>query len=62
MPLSVLIWSLLHSGVESQLAGVALVMLGAVAAAGGLAAWALGRLVRRREALQHPIEIPEEFG
>ena len=46
MPLTVLIWSLLHSGVESQLAGVALIMLAAIAAAGALAAWALGRLAR----------------
>ena len=44
MPLSVLIWSLLHSGVESHLAGVALVMLAAVAAAGLPTAWALRRL------------------
>ena len=44
MPLSVLIWSLLHSGVESHLAGVALVMLAVVAAAGLPTAWALRRL------------------
>ncbi len=44
MPLSVLIWSLLHSGVESHLAGVALVMLAVVAAAGLATAWALRRL------------------
>jgi iron(III) transport system permease protein len=42
MPLSVLIWGLLHTGVESHLAGVALVMLGVIAAAGGMAAAALG--------------------
>jgi iron(III) transport system permease protein len=47
-PLTVVIWSLLHTGVESQLAGVALVMLAAVAGAGALAAWALGRLARQR--------------
>src|SRR5262249_2687054 len=46
-PLTVVIWSLLHTGVESQLAGVALVLLAAVALAGGLACWALGRLARR---------------
>jgi iron(III) transport system permease protein len=46
MPLSVLIWSLLHSGVESHLAGVALIMLAAIAAAGALTAGALGRLAR----------------
>ena len=34
MPLTVLIWTLLHSGVESQIAGVALIMLAAIAAAG----------------------------
>ena len=44
--LTVVIWGLLHSGVESQLAGVALIMLAAIAAAGILTAWALGRLAR----------------
>ena len=43
-PLSVVIWGLLHTGVESHLAGVVLVMLAAVTAAGLLAAWALSRL------------------
>jgi len=38
------IWSLLHTGVESHLAGVALVMLAAVAAIGGLTTLALARL------------------
>ncbi len=42
--LSLVIWSLLHTGVESHLAGVALVMLGVIGSAGLLAAWALGRL------------------
>ncbi len=46
LPLSVLIWSLLHTGVESHLAGVVLVMLGAVGITGGLAAYALGRMFR----------------
>jgi iron(III) transport system permease protein len=46
-PLTVVIWSLLHTGVESQLAGVAFVLLAAVALAGGLACWALARLARR---------------
>jgi iron(III) transport system permease protein len=46
-PLTVVIWGLLHTGVESQLAGVALVLLAAVAVPGGLAAWTLGRLARR---------------
>jgi len=46
MPLTVLIWTLLHSGVESQIAGVALIMLAAIAAAGAAAAWALARLAR----------------
>ncbi len=44
MPISVLVWTLLHAGVESHLAGVALVMLAAVAAAAALAAWATSRL------------------
>jgi iron(III) transport system permease protein len=44
--LSLLVWSLLHTGVESHLAGVALVMLAAIAAAGLLAYWALARLAR----------------
>jgi iron(III) transport system permease protein len=46
-PISGLIWGLLHTGVESHLSGVVLVMLGAVAAAGlvtVLALWWLGRL------------------
>jgi iron(III) transport system permease protein len=43
LPLSVLIWGLLHTGVESHLAGVVLVMLAAVAAAGLFAAFALRR-------------------
>ncbi len=42
-PLSVLAWTLLHRGVESHLAGVALVTLGAVAVAGTLAARGLAR-------------------
>lgn len=46
-PLSVLIWGMLHSGVESQLAGVSLIMLGAITVAGLLAAWTLGRLANR---------------
>lgn len=46
MPISVLIWTLLHTGVESNLAGVVLVMLGAIAAAGTLAAVALVRVYR----------------
>ena len=33
-PMSVLIWSLLHTGVESHLSGVALIMLMVIAAAG----------------------------
>jgi iron(III) transport system permease protein len=41
-PMSVLLWGLLHTGVESHLAGVALVMLGVVAAAGLVAALAIG--------------------
>jgi iron(III) transport system permease protein len=43
-PLSVVIWGLLHTGVESHLSGVVLVMLGAVAVAGGVTLLALGRL------------------
>ncbi|HMB02853.1 MAG TPA: ABC transporter permease subunit, partial [Isosphaeraceae bacterium] len=43
-PLAVVIWSSLHSGVESRLAGLALIMLAVVAASGILAAWALGRV------------------
>jgi iron(III) transport system permease protein len=43
-PLPVLIWSLLHTGVESHLAGVALVLLATIAAVGSLTAWTLGRL------------------
>jgi iron(III) transport system permease protein len=43
-PLSVVIWSLLHTGVESHLAGVALIMLCAIALAALLATWSLARL------------------
>jgi iron(III) transport system permease protein len=43
-PLTVVIWGLLHTGVESQLAGVALILLAVIATAGALAAWALSRL------------------
>jgi iron(III) transport system permease protein len=42
--LTVRVWALLHTGVESHLAGVGLVLLGAVGAAGLAASWALGRL------------------
>jgi iron(III) transport system permease protein len=48
-PLAVVIWSFLHSGVESQLAGLSLVMLAVVAVAGMLAAGALGRLGTRSD-------------
>jgi iron(III) transport system permease protein len=44
MLVSVRIWELLHRGVESHLAGMGLVMLAAVAFAGTLAAWGLGRV------------------
>jgi iron(III) transport system permease protein len=46
-PITFVIWTLLHVGVESHLAGVALVMLGAVAVAAVAAAsalWSLGSL------------------
>lgn len=43
--ISQLIWSLLHTGVESHLAGVALTTLAAVTVAGGLAAVLLRRAV-----------------
>ncbi|MFI5457962.1 MAG: ABC transporter permease [Isosphaerales bacterium] len=50
-PMSVLIWGLLHTGVESHLSGVALIMLLAVAAAGLLATLAVRslRTLERRE-------------
>jgi len=44
---SVRIWELLHRGVESHLAGMGLVMLGAVALVGTLAAVGLGRAYGR---------------
>jgi iron(III) transport system permease protein len=50
-PMSVFIWGLLHTGVESHLAGVALLMLLVVAAAGALAAVAIGSLRRRPRAI-----------
>jgi iron(III) transport system permease protein len=42
--LAVRVWELLHTGVESRLAGVGLIMLAAIGLAGLAAAWALGRL------------------
>jgi iron(III) transport system permease protein len=41
-PMSVFLWGLLHTGVESHLAGVTLMMLAVIAAAGLTAAVALG--------------------
>ncbi|MHB1555853.1 MAG: ABC transporter permease [Isosphaeraceae bacterium] len=46
-PMSVFLWGLLHTGIASDLAGVALIMLAAIAAAGLAAALAIGR--SRRE-------------
>jgi iron(III) transport system permease protein len=48
-PMSVLIWALLHTGVESHLSGVALIMLAVVATAGCIALLA----VRSLRVLQH---------
>lgn len=47
--ISLLIWSLLHTGVESHLAAVALVTLATIAAAGIVAVWLVRRAVSRRE-------------
>ena len=44
MPLAVLVWTLLHRGVESHLAGVGLVTLAAIGLAGVIAARGLGRM------------------
>jgi iron(III) transport system permease protein len=41
-PMSVFLWGLLHTGVDSKLSGVALIMLTVIAAAGIMAAVALG--------------------
>lgn len=38
------VWEMLHTGVESRLAGVGLIMLAALAGAGALAWWWLGRV------------------
>jgi iron(III) transport system permease protein len=45
--ISLLIWSLLHTGVESHLAAVALVTLATIAVAGVVAVWLLQRAVAR---------------
>ena len=45
-PISVVIWGLLHTGVESHLAGVVLVLLLAVTATGALVVGALAKLTR----------------
>ncbi|WP_435008471.1 ABC transporter permease [Tundrisphaera lichenicola] len=44
MPLAVLVWTLLHRGVESHLAGVGLVTLAVLGLAGSVAAWGLSRV------------------
>ncbi len=41
-PMSVFLWGLLHTGIASDLAGVALIMLATIAAAGLAAALAIG--------------------
>lgn len=46
-PLSCVIWEMMHRGVDSHLAGVALVMLAAIGAAALAATWAVARLARR---------------
>ncbi len=48
-PLSSLVWSLLHVGVESRLAGIGLILMG-LAGVIGLATWWMGRLSGRRGA------------
>jgi iron(III) transport system permease protein len=48
-PMSVLIWALLHTGVESHLSGVALIMLAVVAAAGAVALLAVRSLRALRQ-------------
>ena len=53
-PISVVIWGLLHTGVESHLAGVALIVLLVVAAAGLFATaaiWSL-RTIKRPQSLE----------
>ena len=47
-PLSVTIWGLLHTGVESHLAGVVLIMLTVLGGIGAIACLALSRLVSSR--------------
>ena len=44
-PLSIVIWGMLHTGVESRLAGIVLIMLAAVGVAGGFSAFALRKFV-----------------
>jgi len=43
-PLSVVIWGMLHTGVESRLAGIVLIMLTTMVLAGGFAAFMLSRI------------------
>jgi iron(III) transport system permease protein len=47
-PLSVVVWGLLHTGVESHLAGVGVILLATIAAAGLLVACALATLGERK--------------
>lgn len=61
-PITVVIWSLLHNGVESRLAGIVLIMLAAVALAALLTAGAIWRLNQprwRRAATPTPTPEPD---
>jgi iron(III) transport system permease protein len=52
--LTVRVWELLHTGVESRTAGVGLIMLGAIGLAGLAAAWALRRIYAPDDARATP--------
>ncbi len=54
-PLSIYVWSLLHMGVESRLAGVGLILLAVVAVVGLGASWALRRALRLDSPKPRPI-------
>jgi iron(III) transport system permease protein len=56
-PISEELWSLLHTGVDSHLAGVAIVMLAVISTAGSLAAWGLGRVSLIRPAPSYPTPV-----
>jgi iron(III) transport system permease protein len=59
LPLIVVVWGLLHTGVESHLAGVGLILMAVAGTIGLAAAWMLGRIYEpeARQAIQKPTDL-----